>query len=43
MANITEEDMEYICDQVCRWPYESQDEEEMQRHCEECPIGRKEG
>lgn len=43
MITLTDEELEYICDRICRWPHESQDEEEMEGHCKECPIGREEG
>ena len=40
MAEITEEDMEYICDHICRWPYECT-EEELEEQCKECRIAKK--
>ena len=38
---FTEEDLEYICDSVCRYPYISTSEEEMERYCEGCVITKK--
>lgn len=37
---MSEEDKEYICDHICRWPYECSGEEELAEHCKECPVGK---
>lgn len=37
---LTEEDMEYICDSLCRWPYECS-EEKLQEYCDQCRIVNK--
>lgn len=38
---FTEEDLEYICDSVCRYPYISTSEEEMRKYCEGCVITKR--
>lgn len=38
---LTEEDLEYICDSVCRYPYISTSEEELKKYCEGCVITKK--
>lgn len=37
---LTEEDLEYICDSVCRYPA-IRTESEMEKYCDECIITKK--
>ena len=36
---MTEEQKEYLCDNICRWPYECNNEDELADHCKDCPVG----
>lgn len=39
MQKITDGEMEYICDELCRWPREAESQEELDDHCRECMMG----
>lgn len=30
--------LEEICDFYCHWPVDTEDQEQLDRHCEECPL-----
>lgn len=39
MDKVTTEMMEYVCDKLCRFPYEIQDQDELDCICAECKMG----
>ena len=41
--NITEQEMEFICDELCRHPRECQDQQELDEICKRCPMAEKAG
>lgn len=38
---ITEQEMEYLCDELCRYPREDIWQEELDEICKKCPFGTK--
>ncbi|MBQ8038263.1 MAG: hypothetical protein IJ274_00060 [Lachnospiraceae bacterium] len=40
MAGLTEKLANYVCDKLCRFPYEITDETEMQNKCGRCEINK---
>lgn len=40
LNDITTKMMEHICDKLCRYPREAQDQEELEYICTECKMGR---
>lgn len=40
---ITEQEMEFLCDELCRHPRECQEQQELDEICERCPFAEKQG
>lgn len=38
---VTEQDMEYLCDELCRHPRECKEQQELDEICEKCPFAAK--
>ena len=38
---FSEQDMEYICDKLCKFPHLAEDEEKLHEICERCRMARK--
>lgn len=40
LNDITTKMMEHVCDKLCRYPREAQDQEELEYICSECKMGQ---
>ena len=40
ILEIMEDVKEKMCDKYCRFPYECEDEDRLDRICENCPLNR---
>lgn len=38
---VTEQEMEYLCDELCRHPRECKEQQELDEICEKCPFKAK--
>lgn len=38
---VTEQEMEYLCDELCRHPRECQEQQELDEICAKCPFAAK--
>ena len=40
VPKLLEEIVAAVCDGICKWCVTAEDIEDLQRHCEKCPVGR---
>lgn len=40
LASVLDEVKQNICDKYCRFPYEVEDQEQMDELCERCPLNK---